>query len=220
MGCSMNLRLFGGDAIFVEALGVALAQNPSITIDGTTRTLLSKVDLVVIVVSRAGTDITPLVRQARLAAPEGQVVVLAQDFQDHEVVELIEQGVRAFVSTAQPLSDLLMTLEAVHNHQSSCSPRVTSLVFGRIASLAKEETGLVATSSLTDREREVLHLIGVSMSNKEIAQRLNISVSTVKNHVHRVLEKLRLRRRRDAVAGREHFQLLSPRPRKTCHSRW
>ncbi|HEY9227484.1 MAG TPA: helix-turn-helix transcriptional regulator, partial [Gemmatimonadaceae bacterium] len=55
-------------------------------------------------------------------------------------------------------------------------------------------------SGLTARERELAALLDEGLTNKEIAQRLHISVATVKNHVHRILEKLHVRRRGQAAS--------------------
>lgn len=70
-----------------------------------------------------------------------------------------------------------------------------------MALLARQETGNGVTNgvSLTRREAEIVRLIEEGLSNKEIAIRLNIGVSTVKNHVHNILDKLQLHNRHSAV---------------------
>jgi DNA-binding NarL/FixJ family response regulator len=75
----------------------------------------------------------------------------------------------------------------------------------RLHTLASQRTSGPVSAGLTNREREILVLVDQGSSNKEIARRLGIEVATVKNHVHNILEKLRVRRRAEAaakVAGR------------------
>jgi DNA-binding CsgD family transcriptional regulator len=64
-------------------------------------------------------------------------------------------------------------------------------------------------SQLTTREREILRLIGQDLSNKQIAARLGIGAATVKNHVHNLLEKLNVHRRREAARLFSHFCILA-----------
>ena len=66
--------------------------------------------------------------------------------------------------------------------------------------LAQERGIPPSLASLTAREREIVALIDEGLSNKEIAHDLSIEVTTVKNHVHNILEKLNVRRRADAAA--------------------
>ena len=81
-----------------------------------------------------------------------------------------------------------------------CPPRTAALLLGRLASLAKGETNNLDGVTLTRREREIVTLIDGGRSNKEIALRLNIEVATVKNHVHRILDKLQVTTRAEAAA--------------------
>jgi DNA-binding CsgD family transcriptional regulator len=69
-----------------------------------------------------------------------------------------------------------------------------------VGELAARRAGPADTSALTPREREVLALVGEGLSNKEISRRLSIGLSTVKNHVHNLLEKLHVSRRGAAAA--------------------
>jgi DNA-binding NarL/FixJ family response regulator len=77
---------------------------------------------------------------------------------------------------------------------------VAAALIRRVGSLPVRTVGSVESARLTRREAEILELIEKGMSNKEIARLLFIEVRTVKNHVHNLLEKLRVRRRGEAAA--------------------
>jgi DNA-binding NarL/FixJ family response regulator len=81
-------------------------------------------------------------------------------------------------------------------------PRMTDSLFSQIAQAALQRGVSVALEAvrMTQREREVIELIGAGMSNKEIATQLNIATDTVKTHVRNVMEKLALRTRLQIAA--------------------
>jgi two-component system nitrate/nitrite response regulator NarL len=133
------------------------------------------------------------------AHPETRVVALAIDDTD-DVVTVVEAGVAGYVPREASLADLVSTVESVSRGEMPCSPRVAAGLCRRLAELAPQRHGITNETRLTTRERQVLALVGEDLSNKEIAQRLSIEVTTVKNHVHNLLEKLQVHRRRDAVA--------------------
>jgi DNA-binding NarL/FixJ family response regulator len=90
---------------------------------------------------------------------------------------------------------------------------VAAVVFRRLATLANGRGPATGDRTLTERERQVAALIERGLSNKEIAVALGIEVPTVKNHVHHILEKLRVRRRAEAAAlvrGRRRWSRPSP----------
>jgi len=81
-----------------------------------------------------------------------------------------------------------------------CSPRVAALLAKRVSALSQRLTPDQRHGHLTPRERAIVPLIDEGLSNKGIAARLGIEISTVKNHVHHILEKLHALRRTRAAA--------------------
>jgi DNA-binding NarL/FixJ family response regulator len=81
-------------------------------------------------------------------------------------------------------------------------PQLTGSLFGQIARYAvgARAAPVLEGVRLTERERQVIDLLGEGLSNKEIAARLRIAIHTVKSHVHNVLEKLALRTRLDVAS--------------------
>ena len=82
------------------------------------------------------------------------------------------------------------------------SPRLAASLFQRLADQRRRHYLAIAepATDLTMRERQILSLVEQGLSNKEIARALGIELATVKNHVHRVLEKLNVSRRGQAAA--------------------
>jgi DNA-binding NarL/FixJ family response regulator len=93
--------------------------------------------------------------------------------------------------------EFIRTIRSVAAGGSVLPPHYTSTLFSHIAgrALNRGPQEMADAVRMTNREREVMELIGEGLSNKEIAQRLAISVQTVKSHVHNILEKLALRSR-------------------------
>lgn len=132
------------------------------------------------------------------AHPDIRVVALAIDSTD-EVVAVVEAGVSGYVPKEASLTELVSTIQSVSCGEMPCSPSVAAGLCRRLADLAPRQDQ-APQRRLTVRERQVLALVGEDLSNKEIARRLCIEVTTVKNHVHNLLEKLQVHRRRDAIA--------------------
>jgi two-component system nitrate/nitrite response regulator NarL len=130
-----------------------------------------------------------------IAAP---IVVLAAPDRDDEVIALAELGVVGFIEPDGTLADLVGTILSAAGGEASVPPRIAATLLRQVTSL-RERRASADVSVLTMRERQVVQLIAEGLSNKEIAGRLCIEVATVKNHVHNILEKLEVSRRRDAV---------------------
>ena len=104
-----------------------------------------------------------------------------------------------FVTRDSSVDELLAVLEAAMVGEIRCSPRITGTLFRRVSTLAaRRETGSIG--NLTAREMDVLRCIERGLSNKEISRDLGIELSTVKNHVHNLLDKLGVHRRGEAAA--------------------
>jgi two-component system nitrate/nitrite response regulator NarL len=93
-------------------------------------------------------------------------------------------------------------VERVAQGELVAPSEVTAHLADRVRRLVAETPSAVSTDLLTPRESEILDLIREGLSNKQIAQRLSIQLQTVKNHVHKILRKLGVERRGEAVARR------------------
>jgi DNA-binding NarL/FixJ family response regulator len=119
---------------------------------------------------------------------------------DLEVLACAEAGVSAYVPSDASMNDLVAAIENLKRGELHCPPRVAASLFRHVASLANKVRHRSGAAALTRREREVLALIDAGLSNKEIAVRLHIETSTVKNHVHNLLEKVQATSRTQAAA--------------------
>jgi len=125
--------------------------------------------------------------------------ILAMTVPDREsdVLACAESGAAGFVTRGASLEQLVDALESVARGEVLCSPRITAALVQRVGVLAREGG---RENPLTEREREILSLIDAGLSNKSIAQLLRIELPTVKNHVHRIIEKLGVTNRTQAAA--------------------
>ena len=132
----------------------------------------------------------------RDAAPVLKAIVVGVDDVGEDVIGLAEAGAAGYLRRTGTLPELVDVVERAARGEAVCSPAVAGALMVRLgARLPPPESG-----GLTARERQVARLLAEGLSNKEIAARLCIEISTVKNHVHRILAKLDARRRGEAVA--------------------
>jgi DNA-binding NarL/FixJ family response regulator len=114
-----------------------------------------------------------------------------------DLVQYVEAGVCGFVLKDATFDDFLATIRSVAKGVNVLPPLLTRSLFSQIIEHAtrKRKGNPFASVRMTNREREVVGLIAEGLSNKEIAQRLDLATDTVKSHVHNILEKLALHTR-------------------------
>jgi DNA-binding NarL/FixJ family response regulator len=132
--------------------------------------------------------------------PDCRVVAFGVIDDEREVIHCIERGVAGFISREAGLEELTEIIQSVARGKFSCSPRETALLLKSVRNLAADRRP-APSSCLTFREQQVIALVDNGLSNKDIAQRLGIELSTVKNHIHNILSKLHTRRRGQAAAS-------------------
>ncbi len=157
------------------------------------------------------------IRHIHEKLPECKIVLFGVEGNDAEIIRYIQEGACAYVSTKQSLADLARTLAMVRDNLSSCSGSVTQLVIGMIHQLSRGRRK--PESRLTLRENQILRMIRNGLSNKEIAEELSITPNTVKNHVHHLLEKLRVRSRHEAAQVEAMIAPLRPKPPQVSSGR-
>jgi len=140
------------------------------------------------------------------------IVVMGIEDSDSDVLACAERGATSYVTRDASVQELTGTIQSAAKGEVICSPRTAGTLIKRVGTLAAQLKPDVTTVPLTRREREVAALMGEDLSNKEIAARLRIEVATVKNHVHNVLDKLRVHRRTDAARVLGHVSRSTSRP--------
>ena len=173
----------------------------------------ASVDVVLI---DASTDLdvaAEMIAELRAAAPQMRLVTMGVATPE-AIVELIEAGANGYVELQATVARLLDVVEEVHAGRAPISPEVADAVFRRLARLAESRPAVPSSPEvdLTPRETEVLKLLARGLRNKEIAERLTIRLPTVKNHVHRIIDKLGASDRRNAVQIAYRLGLLEGEP--------
>ncbi|GHF57435.1 DNA-binding NarL/FixJ family response regulator [Amycolatopsis bartoniae] len=144
-----------------------------------------------------------------VAAGTSRVLVMTTFDLDEYVYAALRGGASGFLLKDTPPADLVSALYAVASGDAVVSPSVTRRLLDRFVSAGAPRDEAVL-DPLTDREREVLVLIGRGLSNVEIAGTLFLSEATVKTHVGRILAKLGLRDRVQAVVLAYETGLVRP----------
>jgi DNA-binding NarL/FixJ family response regulator len=146
-----------------------------------------------------------------VAAGHGRVIVLTTFDRDDYLFDALRAGASGFLLKNADPDDLVDAVRKVADGHALLAPEVTTRVISRFAgrgsSVAYRPDLL---EGLTEREREVLGLVAAGLSNGEIAQKLVLGEATVKTHVSRVLMKLDLRDRVQAVVFAYESGLVSP----------
>lgn len=150
-------------------------------------------------------------RELLAAVPESRVLILTTFEQDDYVFGALKAGASGFVLKRTSPEDLIAAIHTVAVGEALLSPSVTRRVIDRMAAQPVIEAARDdRLEELTPREREVLELIAQGLSNREIAAALVVEETTVKTHVKRILMKLRLRDRVQAVILAYESGLVSP----------
>jgi DNA-binding NarL/FixJ family response regulator len=154
-------------------------------------------------------------RELLAVAPGARVLILTTFEQDDYVFGALRAGASGFLLKRARPEELIAAVHAVAAGDSLLSPSVTRTVIERLAATdaGRDAPDAAAIAELTPREREVLELLARGLSNAEIAAALVIEESTAKTHVKRVLTKLRLRDRVQAVIYAYESGLARPAPR-------
>lgn len=139
------------------------------------------------------------VRAVAAAWPDVPLVALGLNEQQQEVIECGRAGFAGYVGRESSIDALHVSLCEIVAGRLQCPPEISGGLLRALFRRSSSPPEPSLDEALTHRESEVLHLLGRGLTNKEIAQELCVSVATVKHHVHRVLEKLKLTRRAQAM---------------------
>ncbi|MET0467378.1 MAG: response regulator transcription factor [Aeromicrobium sp.] len=139
-----------------------------------------------------------------------RVVILTTFDLDDYVFEAIRIGASGFLVKDTEPADLLAGIRAVAAGDALLSPRVTRRLIGEFADRSRATVTSALLDPLTEREREVVGLVGEGLNNQEIGERLFVSPATAKTHVSRAMIKLQARDRAQLVVIAYESGLVRP----------
>jgi DNA-binding NarL/FixJ family response regulator len=156
-------------------------------------------DVVVMDIRMPEMDGLEATRRLAGSDPRARVLILTMFDLDEYVFEALRAGASGFLLKDRPPEELVAAVRVVASGDSLLAPSITRRLIEEFSRRPPPGADPPELDELTDREREVLVLIGRGLSNAEIAARLFLAETTVKTHVGRVLQKLGLRDRVQAV---------------------
>jgi two-component system, NarL family, nitrate/nitrite response regulator NarL len=200
---ALHVLVFVGVKAYREALVAALndyhnlrARGEALTREGLVETVESTEPGVIVVDAsvRRGLETISLLRSRKIAIP---VIALGVDIETSDIIVCAEAGAAGYVAADASVAELVDAINDVRDGRLACPPTIAFELFRMVGT--QRPSLRPDADDFTPREQEVLKLLGSGQSNKEIARHLGISVSTVKNHVHHILEKSKACSRRHAA---------------------
>ncbi len=138
-----------------------------------------------------------IVASAGKEFPEVKIIGMGLAPSQSDIIEFMEAGASGFILKDATVKEFLMTIRSVAQGMKVLPPPLSGSLFSYVVehALRRGRRKLTGAVRMTKREREIIALIAEGLSNKGIAQRLNVATYTVKSHVHNILEKLALHSR-------------------------
>ena len=155
-----------------------------------------KPDIVIMDISLPGMNGIECIRQLKDKSPRTQFMMFTVYENDEKVFEALKAGASGYLLKNTGLVQLIESLKELHNGGSPMSSNIARKLVTLFRSEQKETVNLEV---LSNRENEILQLLAKGLLYKEIAEQLSISVSTVRQHIHHIYEKLHVQNRTEAI---------------------
>jgi DNA-binding NarL/FixJ family response regulator len=133
-----------------------------------------------------------IIPELRKELPDLKVLLIGMEADPATFLRAVRAGVLGYVLKDASSMDVATAVRSVAKNEAVCPPALCRVLFDHVAAPQTEPTCLQARHpfGLTRREQQLVEMMGRGLTNKEIATQLNLSDQTVKNHVHRVLQKV------------------------------
>jgi DNA-binding NarL/FixJ family response regulator len=149
-------------------------------------------DVVVMDISMPNLNGIEATRQVVTKQPTVSVVILSMYSDETYVMRALKAGARAYLLKDSAFTDLVRAIKSVIQGKSFFSPKISRILAEDYVRALQQKGSVDTYELLTGREREILQLLAEGRSNKEVATKVNISLSTVETHRGHILQKLNL----------------------------
>ena len=191
----------------LEAAGfevVGQAGNGRIAVEETERL---HPDLVLMDINMPQMNGLEALHQIKALLPETQVVMLTVSDDDADLVEAVRSGAQGYIKKDLSAQEFLEMLRGLQQGEAAINRKTVGRLLESFTALTRQQD--YSVNDLTQREIELLQLIAEGLSNKAVAQKLYISENTVKYHIKKILQKLGVHNRTEAVAYALRTGLIS-----------
>ena len=201
---SISLAIVEDLAEVREGLKQFISLNPEFTILGTFQTAEEAMhklpqlnpDIVIMDINLPGMSGIECIRQVKKKIPRTQFMMFTVYENDEKVFEALKAGASGYLLKNTGLLQLIEALKELHNGGSPMSANIAR----KLVNLFQDEhVDAEPASGLSKRENEILQLLSKGLLYKEIADQLGISVGTVRQHIHKIYEKLHVQNRTEAL---------------------
>jgi len=136
------------------------------------------------------------IREIKTKVPRTQFMMFTVYENDEKVFEALKAGASGYLLKNTGLVQLIEALQELHNGGSPMSANIARKL---VTVFREKENSEIPVEALSKRETEILQLLSKGLLYKEIAEQLSISVSTVRQHIHKIYEKLHVQNRTEAI---------------------
>ena len=140
------------------------------------------------------------VRAVSSTVPKTPILALAVPETPDQVIACADAGIFGYVPPQTSVTELYSIMDMALKGECVCHPKIVGSLLREVRRRNEPESKPTITEALTSRECEILNLVGRGFSNKQVANKLVISVATVKNHLHSIFNKLQVSSRAQAIS--------------------
>ena len=207
----IRVLLVDDHALFREGLAVVISSQPDMEVVGNANDGLEAVikaqelkpDLTLMDIQMSTMDGLEATRQIKQILPDTTIVVLTVRDDDEKLFEALKSGAQGYLLKDIRSHKMIEMLQSAMNGEAAITPSLAGRVLTEFRRMSLHQAGDSGAAhednSLTERELEVLSLVAKGASDKEVAEKLFVSLNTVKTHVRNILAKLRVDSRREAA---------------------
>ena len=216
----IRVLLVDDHSLFREGLKNILASQPDFDVIGEASDGLEAFikasellpDLILMDVKMPVCDGLEATQRIKTEFPEITIVILTVSEDDEKVFEAIRQGAQGYLLKSISSSVMLSSLRGAVRGEAAITRALGGRMLDEFRRVSQRDINVSAEKlvSLTMREQEVLKLVAAGKTNKEIAKSLNVSIHTVKSHMRKILSKLHLNKRQEAVQYAKQEGLIHP----------
>jgi two-component system response regulator NreC len=160
---------------------------------------LTTVNVLIIIVHAFNAQFTNLLMQISTAHPKVKILIISLNNDEEAVLKTIKAGAKGFLAKDTTRNELIEAIYSLRNGYDFFSNSITVLLLNKYIKKLKTDDERLDIRSLSTREIEIMKMWGNSFTNKEIADKLFISVRTVETHKNHIMQKLNLKTSVDMV---------------------